>query len=124
MNLTIPCLLAAMLAPRLATADPAKAPVSAAAVTISIERGPRPHEPPPETNAAGQVQMHPRWAVTLDATGRVVAIESTDAPPVAAIRTPLESANIPTFDPRGRRNHESCQRHCRVRAAVKAAVPA
>jgi hypothetical protein len=36
--------------------------------------------------------------------------------------TPLESANIPTFDPRGRRNHESRQRHRRVGAAVKAAA--
>ncbi|HEY6984658.1 MAG TPA: energy transducer TonB [Rhodanobacteraceae bacterium] len=93
MNAKLPCLFAAAaLAPIVALADTAKAPVSAAALTISIERGPRPHEPPPETNSRGEVQMHPRWAVTLDATGRVIALESTDAPPVASIRTPLENA--------------------------------
>ena len=92
MNATIPCLLVAAMLPGLALADDAKAPVSAAAITVTLERGPTPHQLPIETSSEGQPRLHPRWTLTLDATGRVVALESVQSPPVPAIRTPLENA--------------------------------
>lgn|GEM_PF-901106 len=90
MKAKVLCLILAF-APMCASADAAKPPVKAAALTISVERGPRPHLFP-ETDGENQRRLHPRWIVSLDAAGRVVALAPVDAPLVPAISAPLENA--------------------------------
>jgi TonB family protein len=75
-----------------AAADAPKPLTSAAAVTVTLEPGPTQLKLPVEGSAQGEARIHPRWALTLDASGRVVALEALGAPPVPAIRTPLEQA--------------------------------
>jgi len=45
-----------------------------------------------EGSAEGAARIHPPWALTLDVSGHVVALEALGAPPVLAIRTPLDPA--------------------------------
>ena len=75
-----------------APADAPKPLTSAAAITVTLEPGPRPLNLPVEGNAQGEARIHPRFALTLDASGHVAALEALGAPPVPAIRTPLENA--------------------------------
>jgi TonB family protein len=83
------------LAVLLSTASAADAPkllTSAAAITVTIEPGPTPMKLPMEKNEQGEPKIHPRWALTIDASGRVTALESIGNPPVPAVRAPLENA--------------------------------
>jgi TonB family protein len=82
----------AILLPAAAAADAPKPLTSAAAVTVTLERGPTPMKLPVEKSAEGEPKIHPRWALTIDASGHVTALESLGDPPVPALRTPLESA--------------------------------
>ena len=82
----------AILVSAAAAADAPKPLTSAAALTISLERGPTPLQLPMEQNAQGEPKIHPRWALTIDASGRVVTLESIGSPPVPAVRAPLENA--------------------------------
>jgi hypothetical protein len=83
--------LAASL-PTAAVADAPKPLTSAAAVTVTLEPGPTPMNLPMEKSAQGEPRIHPRWALTIDASGRVTALESIGDPPVPAVRAPLENA--------------------------------
>jgi TonB family protein len=92
MNAMLPML--AVLVPAVAAADAPKPLTSAAAVTVTvtIEPGPTPMKLPVAKNEAGEPKLHPRWALTIDASGRVAALESLGDPPVPALRAPLENA--------------------------------
>lgn len=84
-----------LLAVLVTAAMPADAPkplTSAAAITVTLEPGPTPMKLPMEKNAQGDPKIHPQWALTIDASGRVTALESIGAPPVPAVRAPLENA--------------------------------
>jgi TonB family protein len=72
------------------TASPAPL-VSVAAVTVSIEPGPTPLDLPAERKD-GTLRLHPRWSLTLDASGRVSALEIQPDGPIDAVRVPLENA--------------------------------
>jgi TonB family protein len=73
-------------------ADAPKSLTSAAAVTVTIEPGPTPLRLPVAKNDEGEPKVHARWALTIDPSGRVTALESLGDPPVPALRTPLETA--------------------------------
>ena len=73
-------------------ADAPKPLISSAAVTVTLEPGPTPMNLPLETNTEGNPMIHPRWALTIDASGRVTSLESIGDPPVDAVRAPLETA--------------------------------
>jgi TonB family protein len=81
----------AVLSP-VAAGDAPKPLTSAAAVTVTLEPGPTPMKLPIEKNANGDPRLHARWALTIDASGRVAALESLGEPPISALRTPLENA--------------------------------
>jgi TonB family protein len=82
----------AILVSTAAAGDAPKPLTSAAAVTVTLEPGPTPLRLPMEQNAQGEPKIHPRWALTIDASGRVVTLESIGSPPVPAVRAPLENA--------------------------------
>jgi TonB family protein len=87
--------LAVLLSTATATATATDAPkplTSAAAVTVTLEPGPTPMNLPMEKNADGDPKIHPRWALTIDASGHVTALDSIGNPPVPAVRAPLENA--------------------------------
>ncbi len=89
----IACLLATTLASAAVFAGDIAPPplVSVAAITVTVEPGPTPLAIPPETSN-GELRLHPRWTLTLDASGRVAGLEANDEAPVDAIRLPLENA--------------------------------
>jgi len=67
--------------------------VSAAAITISIQRGPTPpRELPLEATADGSVRLHASWTLGIDASGHVSKLEPSGSPLVDNVRAPVESA--------------------------------
>jgi TonB family protein len=84
-------LAVAVLSPTIA-GDVPKPLTSAAAITVTLERGPTPMKLPVAKNDAGDPKINARWALTIDPSGRVTALESLGDPPVPALRAPLENA--------------------------------